>query len=231
MIRLFLGYDTPQCVSFHVAGHSVLRHASEPVSITPLMLSQLRQVFTRPRDPKQSTDFSFTRFLVPFLCGHEGWAIFADGDMVFRKDIAELWKLRDDRYAIQVVKHDHVPQRLEKFLGHAQIAYARKNWSSLILFNNARCRALTQDYVQSAAGLDLHQFKWLKDDDLIGALPREWNHLVDYDPTEPLENIANLHFTDGGPWLESHSQCGYASVWKDELDLMLRPMTNRPSSD
>jgi hypothetical protein len=227
MIRLFLGYDAPQCVAFHVAGHSVLRHASEPVSIAPLMLSQLQRIFTRPRDPKQSTDFSFTRFLVPFLCEYEGWAIFADGDMIFRKDIAELWNLRDNKYAIQVVKHHHVPQRSEKFLGHVQTAYERKNWSSLILFNNARCRALTLDYVHSAAGLDLHQFKWLEDDNLIGALPKQWNHLVDYDPAEPLENIANLHFTDGGPWLESHSRCGYASEWKSELDLMLSPMTNR----
>ena len=208
-------------------GTALLRHASEPVSIAPLMLSQLRQIFTRPRDPKQSTDFSFTRFLVPFLCEYQGWTIFANGDMIFRKDIAELWKLRDDKYAIQVVKHEHIPQRSEKFLGHLQTAYARKNWSSLILFNNARCRALTIDYVHSAAGLYLHQFKWLKDDDLIGALPKQWNHPVDHDPAEPLENIANLHFTDGGPWLESHAQCGHASEWKSELDLMLSPVTNR----
>lgn len=227
MIRLFLGYDDPQSVAFHVAAHSAHRNASEPVSIAPLMLSQLRRIFRRPRDPKQSTEFSFSRFLVPYLCHYEGWAIFADGDMVFRQDIAELWKLRDSRYAIQVVKHDHIPKEKEKFLGHAQTAYARKNWSSLILFHNSRCRALTPDYVHTASGLDLHQFKWIEDDGLIGDLPHNWNYLVDYDPEGPIEDIANLHYTSGGPWLDEYKECGYANAWYEELDHMVRPLSGR----
>ncbi len=225
MIRLMLGYDDPQPIAFHVAAHSIHRNASEPVSITPVMLSQLRHVFKRPRDPRQSTDFSFSRFLVPYLCDYEGWAIFADGDMVFRRDIAELWKLRDDRYAVQVVKHDHVPEESEKFLGHVQTAYARKNWSSLMLLNNSRCRTLTPEYVHTASGLDLHQFRWIDDDALIGALPRWWNHLVDYDPSEPVERIANLHYTTGGPWLPDYRRCGYADAWLHELRQMTRPMS------
>ena len=90
------------------------------------MLSQLQGIFTRPRDPKQSTDFSFTRFLTPYLCDYQGWALFADCDILVRHDVAKLWDLRDDRYAVQVVQHQHVPAETTKFLGHVQTAYARR---------------------------------------------------------------------------------------------------------
>lgn len=106
MIRVFLGYDAEQTVAYHVASHSILRHSSLPVSIAPLMLSQLRGIFDRPRDPRQSTHFSFTRFLVPYLCDYAGWALFADSDILVSDDVARLWELRDDRYAVQVVKHE-----------------------------------------------------------------------------------------------------------------------------
>ncbi len=216
-IRVFLGYDTRQPVAFHVAAHSLHVRASRPVSVTPLALSQLAGVFDRPRDPKQSTDFSFTRFLVPFLCDYEGWALFADGDMLFLRDVAELWDLRDDRYAVQVVQHAHVPREAVKFLGEPQSAYPRKNWSSLMLFQNGRCRALTPEYVAQAPGLELHRFAWLPGEDEIGTLPRAWNHLVDYDPPEPVEAIANLHYTNGGPWFEASAGCSYADEWVAEL--------------
>ncbi len=220
-IRIFIGYDTREAVAYSVLAHSINARASQPVATTPLMLSQLGAIHTRERHPLQSTDFSFSRFLVPYLCGYEGWAIFMDCDMLVLDDIARLWDLRDDRYAVQVVKHEHRPVEDVKFLGAKQTRYEKKNWSSVILFNANRCRALTPEYVDKATGLELHQFKWLAGDDEIGGLPARWNHLVDYDPPHPPETLSNLHFTIGGPYFESYRSCGYAELWRAEMAAML----------
>ena len=177
VIRVFIGYDPREAIAFSVLAHSIHLRATEPVSIAPLMLSQLNGVFTRKRDPLQSTDFSFTRFLTPYLSNYEGWSLFMDCDMIMLQDVAELWRLRDDRYAVMCVKHNHVPKEKQKFLGEKQSKYEKKNWSSVMLFNNPKCRALTPDYVNTATGLELHQFKWLESEDLIGDLPPAWNHL------------------------------------------------------
>lgn len=224
MICAFLGYDAREAVAYHVASHSILMRSSLPVSITPLALHQLGDVFTRQRDAKQATDFSFSRFLVPHLCGYEGWAVFMDCDILMLDDIAKLWALRDDRYAVQVVQHDHQPRETTKFLGQVQTSYPKKNWSSVMLMNCARCTALTPAYVNTASGLDLHRFLWLQDEDLIGALPHRWNHLVDYDPELPLDEVSNLHFTIGGPWFGEYAQCGYAEAWRTELAQVMKPL-------
>jgi lipopolysaccharide biosynthesis glycosyltransferase len=141
-----------------------------------------------------------------------------DCDMLMRADVAELWALRDERYAVMVVKHEHVPKETEKFLGMPQSKYEKKNWSSVMLFNNARCTALTPDYVNTASGLELHQFKWLVSDDAIGALPARWNHLVGYDA--PSGDAALVHYTLGGPYFADYSECEYAAEWRAERDRM-----------
>lgn len=221
MIRVFIGYDPREAAAFNVLSHSIQVRASQPVLIAPLMLSQLSHVFTRERHPLQSTDFSFSRFLVPYLSDYTGWSVFCDCDMLMLDDIASLWSLRDDRYAVQVVKHDHKPSDTVKFLDQPQRPYEKKNWSSVILFNNAKCTALTPDYVNRASGLELHQFKWLGDDRLIGDLPHRWNHLVDYDPTVPQEDVSLLHYTEGGPYFETYKNCSYSDIWFAERDRML----------
>jgi hypothetical protein len=187
------------------------------------MLSQLRRVLTRERHPLQSSDFSFARFLTPHLSGYAGWTVFMDCDMLMLEDIVRLWALQDDRYAVMVVKHDHVPRETVKFLGEPQSKYEKKNWSSVMLFNNARCGALTPDYVNRASGLELHQFKWLANDELIGALPERWNHLVGYNA--PRKDAALVHFTLGGPYFEDYRSCEYAKEWLAERDAMLRVAT------
>lgn len=221
MIRVFIGYDPREAVAYHVLCHSILSRASQPVQIMPLALQNLKQIFTREKHPLQSTEFSFSRFLVPYLSGYEGWSLFCDCDMLMLDDIINVWALRDDRYAVQVVKHDHKPKDDIKFLDKAQTRYEKKNWSSVILFNNAKCQALTPEYVNTATGLELHQFKWLSGDDLIGALPARWNHLVDYDPALPERDVSFLHYTEGGPYFENYKSCGYADVWFAERDRML----------
>jgi|TARA_B110000438_G_scaffold296463_1_gene341208 lipopolysaccharide biosynthesis glycosyltransferase len=218
MIRIFVGYDSREAVAYHVLSHSILSRASEPVEIAPLMLSQLKKVFWRESHPLQSTDFSFSRFLVPLLCDYQGWALFCDSDMLMLDDVASVWAERDENFAVQVVKHDHKPSESKKFLDQSQSKYEKKNWSSVMLFNNARCKALTTDYVNTATGLELHQFKWLKDDSLIGDLPARWNHLVDYDPELPQDEVSFLHYTEGGPYFDAYKNCGYADLWFTERD-------------
>lgn len=217
--RVFIGFDPRETVAFSVLAHSIHRRATMPVSVAPLMLSQLQGVFRRERHPLQSTDFAFSRFLTPLLSGYTGWSLFMDCDMLMLEDIATLWALRDDRYAVQVVKHEHRPVEATKFLGQPQTSYAKKNWSSVMLFNNARCASLTESYVHSASGLELHQFHWLADESLIGALPCRWNHLVGYDPDD--SNAALLHYTHGGPWFTQHRHCARAADWRAERDDML----------
>jgi hypothetical protein len=220
MIRVFIGYDTREAIAFDVLSHSIHARASRPVAITPVRLSQLAGVFARETNPLQSTQFSFSRFLTPYLCDFEGWAVFMDCDMLMLDDVARLWDLRDERFAVQVVKHVHVPREEVKFLGAVQTRYDKKNWSSVMLMNCARCTALTPDYVNRASGLELHQFKWLGDDALIGALPARWNHLVSYDP--PRRDAALVHFTTGGPYFDEYRDCEFAAEWFAERDAMLR---------
>lgn len=229
MIKVFIGYDAREAVAYSVLAHSINVRASQPVCITPLMLSQLGGIHTRERHPLQTTDFSFTRFLTPCLCGYQGWALFVDCDMLFRDDIAKLWALRDERYAVQVVKHEHVPAETTKFLNQPQTRYEKKNWSSVMLFNNARCRALTPEYVDTATGLELHQFKWLGDDGLIGELPHRWNHLVGYDAYDP--SAANVHYTAGGPYFTRYADCDYSTDWLLDRSSMLAVDNSRHQAD
>ena len=220
MINVTIGYDPREAVAFSVLAYSIHTRATQPVSIAPLMLSQLKGVLTRERHALQSTDFSFSRFLTPYLSGFTGWSLFMDCDMLMLNDIAQLWALRDARYAVMVVQHDHVPKETTKFLGEPQSKYEKKNWSSVMLFNNAKCRALTPAYVNTAPGLALHQFKWLNDDALIGALPDRWNHLVGYNA--PRADAALVHYTLGGPYFADYADCEYAEPWRHERAAMLR---------
>lgn len=203
MIRVFVGFDRRETVAYHTLCHSILDKASEPVSFTPVKYSHIKGIYHRPWHPKQSTSFSITRFLVPWLSGYQGYSIFMDCDMLCRGDIAELWALRDSSKAVQVVKHDYTPATSVKFLGHEQTAYTKKNWSSVMILNNAKCRNLTPEYVNNAGGLDLHQFKWCEESD-VGALPMAWNHLVGELPHDPGAKL--VHYTLGGPYFGYESE-------------------------
>lgn len=216
MIRWFIGYDTDESGTAYVLAHSIQNHSSMPVSIVFLNRDNLRGLFTRERGPYDSTDFSISRFLVPYLCQYEGFAIFSDCDMVVNDDPAKLWAWRDDKYAVRVVKHDYEPKEKEKFLGNIQTNYACKNWSSVMLFNNPKCKNLSLDYVNTAAGLDLHQFNWTTPD-LIGDLPKHWNHLVDVDKKD---HASLIHYTLGGPYFEAYRNCGFHNEWWTAKSLM-----------
>ena len=217
--RVFIGYDSKEVVAYHALVQSIIDRSSMPVGFTPIALDNLQEHFTRERNSLQSTEFSFSRFLTPYLSNYEGWSLFCDCDMIMRTDIAELWALRDDRYAAMCVQHDYVPKVDTKFLGQQQTKYEKKNWSSVILFNNAKCRALTPEYVNEASGLQLHQFKWLDGDENIGALPPEWNWLVNEYEHNPDAKL--VHFTDGGPYFDAYKDDDYAEEWFAERDRVL----------
>jgi hypothetical protein len=221
MLNVFIGYDPAESVAFYTLAHSILRRSSIPVSIAPLMRTQLQGLYTRQRGPTEATEFSLSRFLVPALSGFRGRSVFMDCDMLCRADIAQLAAQieRQPGKALLVCKHDYVPKTERKFLDHVQTKYPRKNWSSLMIFDNERCGALTPGYVNSAPGLDLHRFKWL-DDGAIGELPLEWNWLVgeyDYSPEAKM-----VHFTLGGPYFDEYRDCDYAGEWFEEFESMRR---------
>ena len=210
MIPIFIGYDSKVKIAYHVLAESILRNSSTPVTISPINLNNLKNIYTRKQDPLASTEFSFSRFLVPHLMNYNGWAIFMDSDMVMLSDITELWNLRNEDYAIQVCKHEYTPSSKNKFLGNNQTIYAKKNWSSLMLMDCSKCKTLTPEYVNTRSGLELHQFKWL-DENLIGNIPLEWNWLVGEYPYK--KDVHNIHFTEGGPYFKDYKNTEYANEW------------------
>ena len=210
-IDVFVGYDTKEIVAYHALCQSIINKSSIPVRFTPICLQNIAAVFKRQRSALQSTEFSFSRFLVPCLSNYQGWSLFLDCDMLARSDIGELFGLRNELYSVMVCKHDYVPKDSVKFLGNVQTRYEKKNWSSVMLFNNSRCKKLTAEYVNTATGLELHQFKWLKNESEIGALPLEWNWLVGEYPFDERAKI--VHFTRGGPYFDDYRDCDYAGEW------------------
>lgn len=216
MFRIFIGFDPRETVAYHVCAHSILSRASIPVAIIPLNKRNLGSIYRRPVDENASTEFAFSRFLVPYLCGYNGFAMFMDCDMIVRTDIAEILKHHDFASDVSVVKHNYTPKTQFKFLGAKQHAYPCKNWSSVMLFNNARCHALNPDTIAERSGAWLHQFHWT---DSIGELPAEWNHLVgEYDPNPDAKIV---HYTLGTPCFNDYADQEFADEWRAEREAML----------
>lgn len=213
MITIYVGFDQRESVAYHTFCQSVIDASSEPVSFRPLSLQLLRKQFIETHSDG-SNDFIYSRFLVPHLNEFSGWAIFADGDMICRSDVSELWRLRDHSKAIQVVKHDYVTKRSTKYLNNKNENYPRKNWSSVILWNCAHPahRVLTPDFVAHQTGSYLHRFNWLQDD-LIGELPVTWNWLdIEYPENERADLV---HYTLGTPCFKDFRETKHASEWFD----------------
>lgn len=216
MIRLFAGFDDREAVGYHTFCASVIEHASEPVSITPLHLGTLKKFYAGgSRDGTNA--FIYSRFLVPYLCGYNGFAIFMDGaDMVVRDDIAELWAMRDPFKAVQVVKHDYKTKNPRKYVGTKMEAenadYPCKNWSSVMLINCAHYnwRNITPETVEKMPGSYLHRFEFIEPR-FVGELPKEWNWLAD----EYGENESSkvCHWTCGIAAFPAYASTPMASEW------------------
>ena len=194
--------------------------------VRPLVQKELREAgwYTRPIDPLSSTEFTFTRFLIPELCDYKGWALFMDCDMILLTDIQELFDQADEKYAVMCVHHDYTPREGFKMDGQKQSIYPRKNWSSVMLFN---CGHPSNKQINSSVvnnteitGKYLHRFSWLQDSE-IGQLSHEWNWLTDWykEPEDGKPKL--LHYTEGGPWFENYRDCDYHKEWKIELADMM----------
>lgn len=217
-LNIFLGHDPNEHDAYLVARNSIERRSSVPVLISPLVLEHLGAWLPPPltkygrmwdieSDAPQSTEFARTRFCVPFL-QKRGWALFADSDILCLTDIAKLFALADEQYAVMVVKHDYTPSSLTKKAGHTQTAYARKNWSSVVLWNCGHVGhwRLSRERLNQWAGRRLHGFEWLQDDE-IGELPAQWNVLVG---EQDVEDPKILHYTKGTPDIV---ESPYADEW------------------
>ena len=228
MLTVAIGYDRRESIAYHVLCHSIMRRASQPIRIVPINLANLMSIYTRPRSPQQSTDFTYARFLTPYLAEDNQVSVFLDCDMLCRTDICELEDYaRSQLYAdVLCVQHDYQPAAETKFLNQVQTTYPCKNWSSVMVFNGHRMavKNLKPQHVNTMSPMDLHQFKWC---DNVGTLPPEWNHLVgEYAPNP---NAKLVHFTNGGPWFKDTWACEYADEWEAELKDMLH--RDNPSFD
>jgi len=204
-LRIFIGWDSREAECADVLAYSLRKHATIPLDIRFLKLSELD--FDRPLDPLQSTEFTYSRFLVPYLCNYEGKAIFMDCDMLCLGDLKELDDLAMSQYALRVVKHNHQPTEKLKMDGKIQTVYPRKNWSSLMIMNCRELTLWTKEVVENMSGAYLHRFKDIPDEK-IGDIPKTWNTLDWMDETTKL-----IHYTKGGPWFEQWQDHPYGAVW------------------
>ena len=219
-LKIFIGYDPKEAVAFHVLCHSLLERSSKPISVTPINLKNLKGLYSRQHDQRQSNEFSFSRFLVPYLCDHEGYGVYMDCDMLALGDISAILEDIDENHAVSVVKHDYESKVKVKYLGNKQYSYPRKNWSAFIVWNCAHPsnKSVNPKFIADADAATLHRFLWLKDEE-IGELSTKWNWLVgEYD--NPTNDINVLHWTLGGPYFEEYSNTEFSDEWRKEFESM-----------
>lgn len=222
-----IGYDNRWTAAYAVTVRSLLKKTKLQFPVIPLLLPHMQAtgVYDRPmhKDGNQlhdkisgapmATEFAISRFFIPFLCGYSGWSLFCDSDFLFRADIEELLALADPSKAVMCVHHDYAPPEDKKMDGQMQTLYRRKNWSSLMLFNNEhpKNRFLEPGLLNAVPGRDLHAFSWLDDSD-IGALGPEWNWLEGH--SDPAINAKAVHFTRGTPDMPGYENAPYADEWR-----------------
>lgn len=220
-LPVFVGYDYREDIAYKVCEYSIYKNTPN-AEVKPLKQDQLRRegFYNREVDPLSSTEFTFTRFLVPHIMNLQGWALFCDCDFVWDGDIQRIFDQADPRYAVMVVKHNYNPTNTTKMDGKPQSQYPRKNWSSMILWNcehpsNAK---LTLEGINTQSGSYLHRFSWL-DNSEIGELNCQYNFLVGHNRIEQCENgkPVGYHWTEGGPWFPQYMDCEYKNIWYQYL--------------
>jgi len=235
--KIFIGWDRREDIAYQVAKKSIEDRASIPVEIIPLKQHKLRDtgIYTRPTDKLASTEFTFTRYLVPYLADYEGWALFIDCDFLFLDDVAKLVEQIDDSYAIMCAQHQYTPKPGQKMDGQLQTIYPKKNWSSMMLINcehpkNINELTLNNVNNENLNGAHFHRFSWLPDSS-IGQISHEWNWLVGW-YNEPDDGAPKaLHYTEGGPWFDNYKDCEYAAEWNSvAIDFYKNELDQRNSS-
>ena len=223
MLKIFVGFDGKvEPVAYHTFCQSVIEKSSIPVSFTPLALNTLSEYKETHTDG--SNAFIYSRFLVPYLCGFKGMALFVDGDMICRTDIAEILWEHDQDEAVKVVKHYYQTKHPIKYLGSKNEDYPKKNWSSVMLWNCSHHlnKQLTPRFVMENKGKYLHRFEWLKHEDQVGKLDAAWNWLeteYEYNPDAKL-----IHHTLGTPCFKDYQSTDYAQEWWETYQRMIYPL-------
>jgi len=217
MNTVYIGYDSREKIASDVCEHSLRHTTEEPIDIKYLKLPELKRsgVYTRETDALGSTEFTFSRFLIPHLQGYKGWALFCDCDFLWLDDVDKLLQQRDDKYAVMCVHHDYTPtDGSDKMDGKTQHLYPRKNWSSMVLWNcgHPSNQQVIPSMVNKETGKFMHRFSWLKDEE-IGEVSHEWNWLEGW-YKEPKDGKPKaIHFTEGGPWFKGKQDVDYANLW------------------
>ena len=225
--RVYMGWDPRDAYAYRVASWSLQKHASIPIEIIPVVDRDLRnrgiywrsyrvdhkgQMWDDIDQRPFSTQFSFSRFAVPIIEDYrDEWVLFTDPDVLWRSDVAELWAWPSaSEKAVNCVKHQHIPRENQKMDGVMQTKYERKNWSSVMLINPARCQAMTKYVLNNAPGSELHAFRWLPDE-AIGSLPESWNWLEGH--SSPKIEPHLVHYTRGDPSMPGHEDAPYSDEW------------------
>lgn len=211
--NIYIGYDVREDMAAQICRYSIVKRITDKRRIKFLRSKDIPQFFGRPQDI-QSTDFTYTRFFIPYIEQYEGFSVFVDCDFLFLDDINELVNSVNPDAAVSVVKHpSYNPRTSIKMDGIPQHGSHRKNWASLMVFNNQKCKQLTVDYINNVQpGRSLHEFKWVDDKD-IGSISLDWNTLDGY---YELDNPRAIHYTDGGPWFKDYKQTYYSKYWWNE---------------
>ena len=209
-LKVFIGWDSREQEAYHVAKASIEKYSS--VEVIPIIKQDLidQGIYTRGEDFLASSEFTITRFLVPYLSDYKGLSLFMDCDIICNVNIETILEEIDEKNSVSVVKHDYVPKTPIKMDGKSQYVYPRKNWSSVMLFDNHKCSVLTPELVNKSEPSYLHQFEWTFDYS-IGSLDHTWNYLAGY--YDDIEQPNIIHYTDGGPWFEEYRNCPLANKW------------------
>ncbi len=211
LLNIFVGFDQKEAIAYHTFVQSIIEKSSTPLSITPLAENNLDHYSEKHTDG--TNKFTYSRFLVPYLMGFKGWAIFVDGDMVCLSDIKELKNFFNPDNAVSVVKHNYKTKHKTKYFGQKNEDYPRKNWSSVIIWNceHPKNKILTPDFISEKEGSFLHRFKWLEDSE-IGEIPKKWNWLaIEY---EDKQDLSLIHYTLGTPCFREYSDKSLSEHWK-----------------
>ncbi len=224
-LNIYIGYDSKEDIAYRVCKYSILKRSKANLKVTSLKLYELvtNKMYFRNIDPLASTEFTYSRFLVPALNKYKGWAIFCDCDFIFFEDVFKILENLDNSKAVYCVQHDYTPKEKHKMDGQKQTIYPRKNWSSFILFNcsHPSNEKLSIDLVNSETGSFLHQFKWLKDSE-IGSLDERWNWLEGWTSNHNNKKPFAVHYTRGGPWFDEWQDVEFAKEWISERNEYLK---------
>ena len=224
-LNIYIGYDSKEDIAYRVCKYSILKRSKANIKVTSLKLYELvtNKLYFRAIDPLASTEFTYSRFLVPAINKYKGWAIFCDCDFIFFEDVSKILENIDNSKAVYCVQHDYTPKEKHKMDGQKQTIYPRKNWSSFILFNcsHPSNKKLSVDLVNSETGSFLHQFKWLKDSE-IGSLDERWNWLEGWTSNHNNKKPFAVHYTRGGPWFDEWQDVEFANEWISERDEYLK---------